>query len=583
MTATAARIGAVAIALVALVDPPVSRMRPARQVATVVLVQQRTLGESDAPTARGRRAGESVAALVAALADDFDVRTLAQPPTRDAAACPEAGACFLVTDGALPTRLTAGAVLVGAVRVDAAERPAVAVTKVETPPVVHLDSAAELRVHLRGVGVDGRSLIQVLDSGTLVGEAAHAWSGSEPGAVERVVVPVNWIPIGAGIRHLRVSVTPAASELTIADNEADVGVDVTAARAAVVFHEAEPTWRGTFTRRALDGDPRFAIGGTTRVTTARVVARGSGPTVTAATLAQAAVVIVTVPNALSAAEVDLLDRFARVRGGTLVLLADRSMTGPVQRLAGQAGVTRVEAQPVAVGPLRASEVVSFTVQGAEWTVLESAADRAVIVERATGRGRVVLAGAADAWKHRGPAFDRFWSQLVWEGASLAGPSIGATAEPAVIQVGGRARVQVDVNALDEWPETTTAQARVECGPRTWPMRLWPVDRPGRWTGTIDVSHAGACRIRATVDAAETGAGLLVVEESRAAVADDAILDRALAAHDAIAVAPGSERALAARARERVPAELVETDGYPMRSAWWIVPLIACLGVAWRLR
>ncbi len=88
--------------------------------------------------------------------------------------------------------------------------------------------------------------------------------------------------------------------------------------------------------------------------------------------------------------------------------------------------------PVTIGDrLQSAELVSFT-GGPGDAVLAAwdgapAGQEAVIVQRPTGRGTVVVSGALDAWRWRGDAggFDRFWQETVVRAARLSAPPLAA--------------------------------------------------------------------------------------------------------------------------------------------------------------
>ena len=169
--------------------------------------------------------------------------------------------------------------------------------------------------------------IDVLDGDVLVGSA-------EPG--DSLDVEVTWVPLAAGARALRV---------VAGDDVADVGVVVEAAAAEVFVYELEPTWLGTFVRRALEDDPRFGVVGRARVAPPVTITRGGAGPLSAATIGEAGAVVVTAPHRLGAADVELLERFVTQRGGSLIIVPDQRPTGAVLRLLPRVAGQQREAQP----------------------------------------------------------------------------------------------------------------------------------------------------------------------------------------------------------------------------------------------
>jgi hypothetical protein len=259
------------------------------------------------------------------------------------------------------------------------------------------------------------------------------------------------------------------------------------------------------------------------------------------------------------------------------------MRGPVLDLAGQSGRLQVQREPAVVGPLRARELLIFDATEPGTRTVESWETRAVLLSRLTGRGRVILAGAIDAWRYRGPAFDRFWTGLIAESAELTGPPVRVTLDRTLVAASSGGAVTVELQSMEVPQTPMTAAARLECGTAIVPIRLWPQGRPTSFSGTFDAPGPGVCVVRARVDDQEGTAAVLVVPEPPVSASDGQALTDLIAARDALAVGPGEETAVAARLRARVPARPVETPVHPMRSPWWIVPFVTLLAAAWRLR
>ena len=391
------------------------------------------------------------------------------------------------------------------------------------------------------------------------------------------------MPLAAGPRRLRV-VARAPDADARADVEAETVVNVGASPVPIVLYEPEATWTGTFVRRALESDPRFQLAGRVQVTPALSVTRGKGDRLRQDALREAPVVIVTAAERLSAGEVELLDRFARVRGGSVVLLPETEVTGPVARLAPSVDRSEQEAEPQSVGALRARDILSFQ-PSAGVTAIATSGDRAVIVMRPVGRGRIVVSGALDAWRYRDDgAFNRFWTGLIAEAASAAGPTVSARLDRTLLEPGETTNVHVEWRSLDEIPSTVTAEASVECAGDSQPIRLWPDGRRGSFVGSVEPSRPGTCAVTASVGDTTRPAttSFITATNVRRAIAGSDAFGRVIAAQGGTVVGPSGLESLAARARATLQSGRERQDTRPMHSPWWIVPFAACLGAEWLL-
>lgn len=571
---------AVAIAIAGVVDPVLSLERPLRPALSIVTVSQRS---DSAKTAIATAVSSVVDQLSSLLGDDFELTVSRSWPASRAAACPAAGGCLLVSDGSLPGRLSDGADLLGAVRVGG-DAPAAAIVDVRGSRDAHLSAAAVLEVDLEARNPGAESIVQVFDDGALVGRAAHKWMSAGTADAVRETVAVEWVPLGAGPRRLRI-VVAASGDATRIDDEAETVVNVSALPVPIVFYEPETTWMGTFVRRALEADPRFQLAGRAQVTPTVSVTRGTGDRLRHEALRVAQVVIVSAAERLSAGDVELLDRFARIRGGSVVLLPDAEMTGPVARLVPPVDRSAQEADPRAIGALRAREILSFRLS-AGVTALASTGDRPVVVARPTSRGRIVVSGALDAWRYRDDgAFNRFWTSLIVDTASAAGPTVSARLDRSLLEPGETANVRIDWRSLDEMPATVTAAAIVDCAGDRQPVRLWPEGRRGAFGGIVEALRPGACTITANVGATTRPAttSFITATNVRRATADSAAFERAIAARGGSVVGPGELESLATRARAARQTARQREGTQPMHSPWWVVPFAACLGGEWLFR
>jgi hypothetical protein len=538
---------AIAIAVLALVDPAFTRRGLARQPLTVVTMDARDVVHAEQLQRR--------------LSDSFEVTVHVDDPASLAAACPSTGGCLLVSRGDVPRRLSAGATVLGALRVTT-DDAGPSIRRVVTPPTVHRDAASSIQVTLhRPV-----ARVDVRDGDVLVGSV-------EPG--ESLDVDVPWVPLAAGARALQV---------VAGDDVTDVGVVVEATPAAVFVYEPEPTWMGTFVRRAIEDDSRFVVAGRTRVAPPVTVTRGSAGPLSAAAVGEAGTVVVTAPHRLGAADVELFDRFVIERGGSLIIVLDQRPSGAALRLFPPVAGQQRDAQPRAAGLLRVREWLTFA-PDVGTTTLAAIAGEPIVMSRAVGRGRVIVSGALDAWRFRDAAagFNTYWGGLVWEAAVAAGKPLHLSAEHTLARSGEPIRVKAEIQSLDRTQRQSSASGTMTCDDRRVAVRLWPGGRSGSFEGVV--RPAGQqCEVSVTID--DVTASLLLAvrtEVRRGPMADDA-LEAAVEAHGGIVeqIGDGADRVLA-RASAQLPGMETTVSVWPMRSPYWLLVFAACLSSEWWLR
>jgi hypothetical protein len=383
---------------------------------------------------------------------------------------------------------------------------------------------------------------------------------------------------------LRVVAAPAGHEARAGD-DAETVVNVSESRMRVVLHEPEATWMGTFVRRAVEADQRFELAGRVHLAPAVTVTRGTGATLRQDSLRDAQVVIVTAAERLSVAEVDLLDRYARVRGGSVVLVPDAEVAGPAARLMPIVQPGPVQEEPQAVGVLRARDILSFQ-PSAGITTLASVGDRSVVAARAVGRGRIIAWGALDAWRYRDDgAFDRVWTSLIAGAAAAAGPVISIRLGQTLLRPGETTNLHIEWRTLDELPPTVRAEAFVDCSGDRQPVRLWPEARRGSFSGSVEALRGGSCEVSATVGDTSHAAttAFVTASDARRPISGKRELDRVIHAAGGSVVGPSGIESLAAHARETLALGSERQETRPMQSPWWVVPFAACLGGEWLIR
>lgn len=586
--ANALRLVTIAIAIAGLADPAVTLSWPSPRPLTITMLETPSLVLPDGAVTRRERALRAAETIRAGVATDYDVTIRTQTPGADAEPCPEQGACVVVSDGARPRILRRQ--VSGGVTVGTPVTPNVAVDRVDTDLAVDSRGVALLTAHLSSRGLSGHKTdVKVFDRDMLVGHVTHAWPADPPRSFQYATVDVPWTPIvQEGFRNLRVVATPIDAEVTTLDNEAQIGVDVAETSSHVLFYSAQPVWGSTFVRRALEDSGRFTVSaflGFGRVSTG---AKSFAP-LTAAALErrQVGVLIVATPELLSAREVEVIDQFARVRGGSVLILLNGRPSKAVAPLLPPIKDERVATNPVAVGMLRATELVTFVGDSPASTVLAFAGSDPVVVSRAVGRGRIIVSGAVDAWRYReeGNRFSAFWSGVVADAAQAAGARFTVTLSKTVVTPGEPVAIDVEWRSMEP---LARAEIRgvIACqqGPRK-PMRLWPGDRPGRFHATFVATDIGECQldVRFNNDRETAHATFLVTRTPAVISASAEELAEAITINGGTIVRPGDESALVTRLRQAGSAPRVSTRIHPVRPPWWILPFAACLGGEWWLR
>jgi hypothetical protein len=463
--------------------------------------------------------------------------------------------------------------------------PNVAIDGIDSPPQTSRAARAALLVHLSSTGVGGRTTaLRVFDANVLVGSGSYAWPDAETASRSNVTVPLEWAPLAMGVRDIRVVANDTGGEATLLDNERHVSVDIID-RSHLLFYEPQPTWNGTFVRRALETDPRFAIAARARVATAISVGsidfRLDAQTLLAS---KTRVVVVTSPQLLTTTDVEALDRFVRLRGGSVVVLLDSRPSGPIQQLLPRVTSERRESKPVQIGGLKGTEIIVFD-PGLAGTVIAGIETDAVIVSTALGHGRIVVSGAVDAWRYRtdGDAFVSFWRALVADAVAAAGDPLRITLSTTSATPGQRVDIQIEGRSAVPMPSTYEAAARLSCGAETTPVRLWP-SGPDRFTGHLTAPETGPCRVHASMTTLEESSAPLSVHNAAGLPPSDRDdLSPAVRAYGGLAVRAGDEELLVAKLRALATPARVPTQVYPMRSPLWIVPFALCLSAEWWIR
>jgi hypothetical protein len=424
-------------------------------------------------------------------------------------------------------------------------------------------------------------------------------------------VDVPWWPAAAGARTLRVEASHADGEVETFDNAIDVAVDVAAGQIPVLVFDARPSWGGTFVRRALEDDARFAVEYRARIAPA-VTGGTQGGRLDADVLDRIHVLIIGGPDALTGAERSLIDRFVRVRGGTAIVLPDRLPMKAEAALIPGEWTEQLSAEPRPVGPLRSSERLQLA--GAPLgSVIAGDGARPVIVEFPVGAGAIIVSGAMDAWRHRdggadsrppdsprqagadfsppdgsrdpgpGSAFDAFWRSLAMQAAAVSG-SIRIDLEPGPLLPGTTRHFTARARSMHP-RENVEASAVLQCGASksatvdamARAVRMWPAGSAGAWSGELIVPPTTGCALEVRIGEA-IGTTALAISESAsrpAATELDALTRGVARAGGAVTTMEAVGGALPVSRPRREQARV-----YPLRSPWWILPFAICLSAEW---
>jgi hypothetical protein len=582
------RAAAILIAAAGMVDPAFTRNAPERPLVAIVTLEGPSM---DLPADGGTRR-----VLAGRLAERLteDLSPFARPVPH---AVPGARAYVLIGDGRAPSSLPSESP-VYAVSTDSALEPNAAIAGVSAPARVASSATAEVAVDVTQLGLGGRtSVVSLEHRGLTLDRVSHTWS-SETSFRARL----RFTPSDVGLARVRAVVSTDAPEAALADNAADALIEVGAARLPVLVYDTRPSWSSAFVRRALERDPRFDVTFLSSISRGARVRTGDAPATLAdpAILSPFAAVVVGAPELLTAADVSGLERFARVRGGAVVLLPDRPPQGPVLRLIESSSFDEVLRDDSVVmtedGRLRGSEFAIGTSLPPGAQVLAALPDgRAAIWTRPLGTGQVLYSGVLDGWRYRsGDDFDRAWAAIIGHLASSAPPRLAVSVSRRLVRPGGRADIVVTVR-----PDALPASAPIRVPPvgaqlmgrtETTNVRVWPSATPGRFEGALSAPAApGAYRLVARLDegpgtTTEASTRLLVADDVREPLTTSAGALAAIAtAHGGLSVPAAGIDRVAPHLRERLHPQSVPQTTHPMRSAWWIVPFAGCLGGEWWLR
>ena len=588
---TLMRLLAYAIAMGAAIDPQIRSARPA-PLAVALREPSGSLARNSSTTNGATEAAAAIRArLESAMPGALAINATAEPralvvvgPRLEASALPSSGPVSFV--------------------VPAKEHgPVVRVTSVTSPRSVLPGWSAIVSAEVDGRGLTmGSSSAVVLESnGIEVDRVEHKWNRGD----ERFTARLTFAPPAAGTFGLAVRALGPASQGAGEAESLPVRVVAEQRRLKILAFDPRPSWASGFVRRVFEADPDFDVVARVRASRGLEVRTGTPPvTLTPEALNPFDLAIVGAPEELTSAELDALEAFARRRGGTVVLLADRKPTGRYVRLLGVESFDEALVEkPIRVvaadaTALRASEFAypRALPPGAEALVVlpQGIGARAPVISMPLGAGRVIFSGLLDAWRYRGDdegAFDSFWRAQLGREAARAPRRLEVMLHPGAATPGTRVRLRVAVRATD-FAENKTGLSipaviwRVidERGGQRF-QRLLPTSEAGVFEGSFAAPQAGRYDVRVETDTGASADTPFVVSVGNPLVDDD----RTGQSSEAVAHATGGvvvttenidplvER-LRALSRETVP-----TVHHPMRSPLWAFAFGGLVSAEWLVR
>jgi hypothetical protein len=562
--ARALRWTAIAIAIVAAIDPPVTLAGRGRSRVAIVTPD---------PTVDAARTTRET--LTDLLRPEFD---LVSGPDGTADAAIVIGTDYLESPPADRQRVFTITLPPTSrdtnVRVSAGRAPRTA------PPgtLIHIE------VDVDGANVSGATSTISVRSGSSaveVGRASHSWTSNG----ERWRAALDVTPTDQPPWRFRVEVPATAGEKTVADNIADVLV-AAAEPFDIIVYEPRLSWAGTFVRRALEHDPRFSVAPTS------FPARGNRlPTIADKTRA----VVVGGLDRMTAADAAALMRFMNEQGGTVVLLPDsradlqtvsRWLPVPDSKEVLLERPTRLSVGS-ALPAIQASELLTFERTPASLALATTGSSAPAVAVLPVGAGQLLISGALDAWRFRAndnDAFDRFWQSAVGGLAAAVQPAIDVEIVPAVVPPDAKAAVLVRVRRAALRVSADTPLPVSATSSTGDVVRLWPGDEPDTFHGSFTApGKAGNHRIVVTANS-QSGAGtFLVTGGARAARPAGPPLSLLAESRGGQDIAVRDVATMAKTLRQSIASPTVRVERRPMRSAWWLVPFAACLGGEWLLR
>jgi hypothetical protein len=478
------------------------------------------------------------------------------------------------------------------------EGPNVTVRDVATTPVLIAGWTAPVRATVEAIGMGGmRSIVALEHQGVRLAQVEHRWTRNS----ETFEARFDYVPSRAGTSTLRVAAETADREIAHHDNYADVQLAVEDRKLRVLFFEPRPSWVITFVRRAIERASLFEVETLARTSRGIAARTGGAPqALSGRALEPFDAVVVGSPEELGQVDVDALDQFSRVRGGTVVLMPDRRPSGAYAKVLPARGFEEVLIEkPVmleaTIPPVKCSEAVVLTEPAAGVEVVaalprEKGPAPAIVTWR-NGSGRVVFSGCLDGWRYRaeGDAFGRYWTSRIAEAAAGAPRRIEVSVRPAPARPGEMVRVTARLRHT-EFPQN---QASVEL-PSTsgrvtrpagtvLPLRLWPTAETGVFEAHFRSAEPGRHIVEVTAGAHTAATALIVAGGGRTGGYSVRESLRALAAATGGVAVTSDDLSGLARRLDEVARPVVASTVRPSRAPLWTLAFAGLLATEWWLR
>lgn len=558
---------AVAIAVLGVIDPAVTRSRVSGSVVSVVH--------------SGSHADSLRAAEVAARLRTLGVSVTGARAPGDAAS--------VVVGARRPAMDTGAPVIVYA-------PSAVAITAVDVPSNVRLTSRVPVTVTLAAERATNAT-VELLDEDRVVARASRELSRASV-----ATVALDWSPsvIGTRLLTVRASTAAATATATATSPATDtqrvsraVLVDSTPWR--VLAYDARPSWNATFIRRALERDGRFDV--RSRVVTSRapqaLVARGSSRAPASLSSLDARsvdVIVVGAPEGLPAGDLAALKRLVTNDGVSAVLLPDDASPALSSWLATSAWRTTPHRDPVAMrttargADSTAVPTLQALIVGAPASLpdgsetLLALRGASVVWRQLLGSGDVVVSGAFDAWRFRDSAqsaFDGFWREVIAAQASRRASRIAVDPTSLTLRPDERRMMRI------ESAQRPAVRWRADSGSSD--VAVSPTTSASTWLAAPPLGE-GDARGALVVSAAADSVRLPWVSSNRSGgdLSDPPEVSRAWANAQGGQLV-GTLDSLVGAIQQRSQARPEPLPWHPMRSGWWIVPFTLALAADWWLR
>ncbi len=555
----ACRSIAVAIAVLGVIDPAVTRSRVSGNAVSI--------------SHSGSRTDSLRAAEVASRLEALGVRVTAARAADDAAR--------VLVGSARPPADSGAPVFVYAPN-------SIAITAVDLPTTVRLTSRVPVVVSL-AVKRAARALVELLDDDRVVARTTRDFT-------RQSVAPVvlDWAPSSIGTRLLTVRASTSGAP-AVDTQRVSRAVLVDSTRWRVLAYDARPSWNATFIRRVLERDGRFDV--RSRVVTSRapqgLVARSSSRAPASLSSLDARsvdAIVVGAPEALPAGDLAALKRLVSVDGVSAVLLPDDASPALANWLGTGVWRSSTRRDPVAIrASARAADSTappalqalivgtpSALPDGSETLLSLNLA--AVVWRESLGSGDVVVSGAFDAWRFRDSAqssYDDFWRDLIASQASRRSSRIAADPMALALRPDERRALRI------ESAQRPTVRWHSDSGSRA--LLVAPTSNASIWMATtpvLGVEARGAVQVNAGADSLLLP--LVSSAQSGADLGDPDEVSRAWANAQGGQLV-GTLDSLVDAIQQAGQARPEPLPWHPMRSGWWILPFTLALAGEWWMR